>query len=54
MLQNSTSRSHLSLTVQVQLVLHPCNPFLINNRNMTGSSVEKDFCCVECEITSKK
>ena len=41
MLQNFTSRSRLKLTVQIQLVLHPCLAFLINNRNMTGNSVEK-------------
>ena len=41
MLWNSTSSSRLELTVQIQLALHPYDPFLINNRNMTGSSVEK-------------
>ena len=41
MLWNSTSWSRLKLTVQIQLALHPCNPFLINNRNMAGNSVEK-------------
>ena len=41
MLWNSTSWIRLKLTVQIQLVLYPCDPFLINNRNMTGNSVEK-------------
>ena len=30
-----------SLTVQMQFVLHPCDPFLITNRNMIDNSVEK-------------
>ena len=38
MLCNSTSESRLKLTVQKQLALYP---FLTNNRNMTGNSVEK-------------
>ena len=38
MLCSSTSGSRLKLTVQKQLALYP---FLTNNRNMTGSSVEK-------------
>ena len=29
----------LTLTVQIQLTFHPCNPVLINNRNMTDNSV---------------
>ena len=29
--------------VELQLALHPCNPFLINNRNITDNSVEKHF-----------
>ena len=33
--------SRLKLTVQIQLALHSCHPFLINNRNMTGNIVEK-------------
>ena len=33
----------LKLTVQIKLALYPCDPFLINNRNMTGNSVEKCF-----------
>ena len=50
MLWNSTSWSRLKLTVQIQLALHPCHPFLKNNRNMAGNSVEKRmFCCVECD-----
>ena len=28
-------------TVEIQLVLHPCNPFFINKLNMTANSVEK-------------
>ena len=38
MLCSSTSPLRLRLTVQKQLALYP---FLTNNRNMTGSSVEK-------------
>ena len=38
MLCNSTSGSRLQLTVQKQLALYP---FLTNNRNMTGNSVDK-------------
>ena len=41
MLWNYTFWSHLKLTVQIQPALHPCDVFLINNRNMTGNSVEK-------------
>ena len=43
MLWNSTSWSRLKLTVQIQLAFHPCDPFLMNNRNMTGNIVEKCF-----------
>ena len=43
MLWNSTSCSHLNLTVQIHLVFHPCDPFLINKRNMTDNIVEKCF-----------
>ena len=43
MLWNSTSWSRLKLTVQIQLALHPCDPFLINNRIMIGKIVEKCF-----------
>ena len=54
MLWDSTSWSRLKLTVQIQLVLHLWEPFLINNRKMTGNSVEnKKCCCVECKTTSK-
>ena len=53
MLWGSTSSCYSKLTVHVQLCLHPSDPFLINNRNMTGNSAEKNFCCVECKITSK-
>ena len=38
---NSNSWSRLRLTVKIQFALHPCDPFLINNYNMTGNSVEK-------------
>ena len=31
----------LKSTVEIQLVLHPCNLFFINNLNMIGNSVEK-------------
>ena len=41
MLWYSTSYSRLKLTVQIQLALHLCDPFVINNRNMTGNSIEK-------------
>ena len=41
MLWNSTSWSRLKLTVQIQLALYLCDPFLINNRIMAGNSVEK-------------
>ena len=41
MLWNYTFWSLLKLTVQIQLALHPCDLFLINNCNMTGNSVEK-------------
>ena len=43
MLWNSTSWSWLNLTVQLQLVLYPYDPFLINNWNMTANSVEKQY-----------
>ena len=35
--------SSLKLTVQIQLALSPCNPFLINDHNMTSNSVDKCF-----------
>ena len=41
MLWNSISSSRLKLTAQIQLVLPPCDMFLINNSNMTDNSVEK-------------
>ena len=47
---NSTSWSHLKLTVQIQLALYLWDPFLINNRNVTGKII---FCCVECKVRSK-
>ena len=50
MLCNSTSGSRLKLIIQKQFALYP---FLTNNRNMTGNSVEKKICCVECKIRSK-
>ena len=40
MLWNSTSWSVLKLTVPTELPHHPWDPFLINNYNMTGNSVE--------------
>ena len=40
MLWNSTSWSRLKLTVWIQLALHPWDPFLINNCNMTGSVIQ--------------
>ena len=52
MLWNSFSLSHLKLTVQIQLALHPCDPFLINQRNMTGNSVEK-YCFVVLNVKFK-
>ena len=41
MLWNSISWGHLNFSVQIQLALHPCDPFLVNNRIMTGNIVEK-------------
>ena len=41
MMQKSALWSHLKLTVQISLAPCPCDPFLINNRNMTGNNVEK-------------
>ena len=43
MLWNSTSWSLLKLSVQIQLSLYPCDPFLINNCNRTGNIVESNF-----------
>ena len=34
----------LKVTVESLPRLHPCDPFLINSRNMTGNSVEKKNC----------
>ena len=49
-----SSSSSLNSSVQMWLPVHPCDLFLINNRNMTnsvklqyGNSAEKQFCCVE-------
>ena len=47
MLCNSTSGSRLKLIVQTQLALYP---FLTNNRNMTGNSVEKKKCFVALNV----
>ena len=41
MMWNSTSWSRLNLPVQIQIALHPCDLFLINNRNMTSNSVKQ-------------
>ena len=41
MLWSSTSSSWSKLIVQIQLTLHPCDPSLINNCNMTGISIDK-------------
>ena len=41
MLWNSTSWSRVKLTVEIQPFRYPCDPYLINNRNMTDNSVEK-------------
>ena len=41
MRRNCTSWIRQKLTVQIQISLHLCDPFLINNHNMTGNSVEK-------------
>ena len=42
MVWNITSISRLTLTFHLQLVLHPCDSFLITNRNMAGPSVKKN------------
>ena len=39
---NCTSWSHLKLTVELQPFLYPYDPYLINNRNVTDNSVEKN------------
>ena len=49
MLWNSTSSNHLKLTVQIQLALHPCDLFLINDRKMTGNKVE-NYCFVALNV----
>ena len=41
LLWSSTSWNHLKLTVQIQLALHPCDSFLMNNRNIIDKNVEK-------------
>lgn len=41
MVWNSTSGSHVKLTIQIQFALDPYGSFFINNYNMTASSVEK-------------
>ena len=53
MLWNSTSWSRLKLTVQIQLALYLCDPFLINNRNMAGNSVEKCFVVLNVKLEVK-
>ena len=40
-----TSSSRLNLSVQIQSVLHPCDPFLTNVGNMAGNSDEKHLLC---------
>ena len=40
-----TSSSRLNLSVQIQSVLHPCDPFLTNAGNMAGNSDEKHLLC---------
>ena len=42
MLLNSSSWSRWKLTVQRQVVPHPCDSFFINNRDMTTNSIEKN------------
>ena len=49
MLWNSTSGRYLKLTVEIELAPDPCDPFLINNRNMTCNSVE-NYCFVVLNI----
>ena len=50
---NSSSWSRLKMTVQIQLALYPCDPFLINNRNMTGNSVQKSFVVLNVKLKVK-
>ena len=42
-LWDSTPSSRLKLTVQIQLIRHPCDPFSLNNCHMNANSVEKYF-----------
>ena len=52
-LWNSTSWSRIKLTVQIQLALYLCDPFLINNRNMVRDSVEKCFVVLNVKLEVK-
>ena len=52
-LWNSTSSSRIKLTVQIQLALYLCDPFLINNRNMVRNSVEKCFVVLKVKLEVK-
>ena len=54
MLWNSTSGSQLKLTFQIQLTLHLCDPFVINSRNMSSSSVEKVFVVLNVKLQVKR
>ena len=38
-----TLRVRSSPCTQSELALHPCEPFLINNRNITGNSFESYY-----------
>ena len=53
-LWNSTSRACYKLIVQLQLAVHQCELFFINDRNMADNTVESHLFCVECKIKSKK
>ena len=53
MLWNPTSWSHLQLNIQMQLAFHPCDPFLINDYNMMGNSVEKCFPLLNVKLQVK-
>ena len=53
MVWNFTSWSCLKLTVQVQLYFYLCDPFLINNRNMTGNSIENCFLMLNKKLEIK-
>ena len=50
MLCSSTTGSRLKLTGQKQLALYP---FLTNNRNMTGNSVEKNIVVLNVKLEVK-